>query len=200
MRTMPNKALLLANAGQCGGGGSAAAFLLERSQQNADSLGKRSRHVSGSRDAPDIVVLPPLLVGGTLIVGVVAHFLLWRVDLLPVLLARVLGLAVFVSSGVLAHFAHLALKRVGTNVLPTQPTTALAVDGPYRYTRNPLYIAAIGVYLSVTLWVNGLAPLLLLPLVVWGLHRGIVLREEAYLEAKFGAVYSSYRSRVPRWL
>jgi len=125
--------------------------------------------------------------------------LFWRVDLLPVLLARVLGLTVFVASGVLAHLAHLAFKRVGTSVFPTQPTTAIVVDGPYRYTRNPLYIAAIGVYLGVTLWVNGLAPLLLLPLLVLAIHRGIVVREEKYLESKFGTVYTSYRSRVPRW-
>ena len=153
-----------------------------------------------SRDAPDVVILPPVLVGGTLIVGLGIHWFLWQVDLLPVVLARVLGLLVFISSGLLAHFAHLAFKRVGTNVLPTQPTTAIAVDGPYRYTRNPLYLAAIGVYLGVALWVNAVAPLLLLPLVVWGLHRGIVLREERYLEDKFGAAYSAYRSRVRRWL
>jgi protein-S-isoprenylcysteine O-methyltransferase Ste14 len=156
--------------------------------------------MAGSRNVPDIVVLPPVLVGGTLIVGLIIHWFLWPVDILPVVLARVVGLSVFVASGLLAHFAHLAFKRVGTSVLPTQPTSAIAVDGPYRFTRNPLYVAAIGVYLGVTLWVNGLAPLLLLPLVVWGLHRGIVLREEAYLEAKFGAAYSSYRSRVRRWL
>lgn len=131
--------------------------------------------------------------------GVVIHFSFWRVDLLPFLFARVLGFTVFVASGVLAHFAHRAFKRVGTNVFPTQPTTAIVVDGPYRYTRNPLYVAAIGVYLGVTLWVNGLAPLLLLPFVVWGLHRGIVIPEERYLESKFGTVYTSYRSRVPRW-
>lgn len=153
-----------------------------------------------SRDAPDILILPPVLVGGILAIGLALHWLVWQVDLLPVVLARVLGGAVFVASGLLAHFAHLAFKRVGTNVLPTQPSTAIAVDGPYRYSRNPLYLAAIGVYLAVTLWVNGLAPLVLLPLVVWGLHHGVVLREEAYLDAKFGSAYSSYRSRVRRWL
>ena len=156
--------------------------------------------MADSRDAPDIVVLPPVLVGGMLVVGLGVHWFLWRVDLLPVVLARVLGLSIFVASGFLAHFAHLAFKRVGTNVLPTQPTTAIAVDGPYRYTRNPLYLAAIGVYVGITLWVNGLAPLLLLPVVVWGLHHGVVLREETYLETKFGGAYSSYRSRVRRWL
>ena len=152
-----------------------------------------------SRDAPDIVVLPPVLVGGTLLVGLLIHWFVWEVELLPVILARVLGLAVFVAAGLLAHFAHRAFQRVDTNVLPTRPTTAIAVDGPYKYTRNPLYLAAIGVYLGVTLWVNALAPLLLMPLVAWGLHRGVVLREEIYLERKFGAEYSAYRSRVPRW-
>ena len=152
------------------------------------------------RDTPNIVVLPPVLVGGTLLVGVAVHFMLWEIPLLPTLLARILGLAVFVSAGVLAHLAHLAMKRVGTNILPTQPTLALATDGPYRFTRNPLYIAAIGVYLGVTLWVNGLAPLLLLLPMALLLHWGIVLREERYLTAKFGPRYEDYRSTVRRWL
>jgi protein-S-isoprenylcysteine O-methyltransferase Ste14 len=153
-----------------------------------------------SADAPDIVVLPPVLVGGTLIVGVIIHFALWNVPLLPTLIARVAGLVIFVAAGILAHLSHLAMQRVGTNVLPTQPTLALATDGPYRYTRNPLYIAALGVYLAVSLWVNGVAPLVLLAPMGWALHRGVVLREEQYLTAKFGDAYREYQSRVRRWL
>lgn len=153
-----------------------------------------------SGDVPDIMVLPPVLVGGMLLIGVLIHYALWTVALLPTLLARVLGVVVFISAGVLAHLAHLAMKRVGTNVLPTQPTLALATDGPYRFSRNPLYIAAIGVYLGVTLWVNGLAPLLLMLPMTWLLHWGIVLREERYLESRFGNAYQSYRMTVRRWL
>ena len=153
-----------------------------------------------SRDAPRIVVLPPVLVGGTLSIGLAIHYLVWPVELLPVVFARVLGLSIFIASGLLAHRAHQAFKRVGTNVLPTQPATALATDGPYRYTRNPLYVAAIGVYLGVTLWANGLVPLLLLFPMAWLLHWGVVLREEQYLASKFGIAYDSYRSRVRRWL
>ena len=151
-------------------------------------------------DVPEIVVLPPVLVGGTLLVGVAIHYLLWTVTILPTMVARVLGLALFVSAGILAHLSHNAMKRVGTNVLPTRPTLALATDGPYRFTRNPLYLAAIGVYLGVTLWVDGLAPLLLLFPMVWMLHRGIVVPEERYLEAKFGDAYVRYRSLVRRWV
>jgi len=153
-----------------------------------------------SGDVPDIMVLPPVLVGGMLLIGVLIHYALWTVALLPTLLARALGVVVFISAGVLAHLAHLAMKRVGTNVLPTQPTLALATDGPYRFSRNPLYIAAIGVYLGVTLWVNGLAPLLLMLPMTWLLHWGIVLREERYLESKFGNAYQSYQMNVRRWI
>ncbi len=153
-----------------------------------------------SSDVPDIMVLPPVLVGGMLLIGVLIHYALWTVPLMPTVLARVLGVVVFTSAGALAHFAHLAMKRVGTNVLPTQPTLALATDGPYRFSRNPLYIAAIGVYLGVTLWVNGLAPLLLMLPMTWLLHWGIVLREERYLKAKFGNTYQSYQAAVRRWL
>ena len=152
------------------------------------------------REVPDIVVLRPVLVGGTMLVGVAVHYLFWPINVLPTLLSRVLGLVLFISSGILAHRAHRAMKRAGTNVLPTQPTLALATDGPFRFTRNPLYIAAIGVYLGVTLWVNSLVMLLLgVPMTVI-LHRGIVLREERYLETKFPRAYSEYRSRVKRWL
>ena len=153
-----------------------------------------------SNDVPDIMVLPPVLVGGMLLIGVLIHYSLWTVSLLPTVLARVLGVVVFLSAGILAHFAQLAMKRVGTPVLPTQPTLALATDGPYRFSRNPLYIAAIGVYLGVTLWVNGLAPLLLMMPMTWLLHWGIVLREERYLQTKFGNAYQSYQMTVPRWL
>ena len=151
-------------------------------------------------DTPNIVILPPVLVGGSLMIGIVIHYTIWTIPILPTVIARVLGFTVFVSAGLLAHLSHRAMRRVGTNVLPTRPTLALATDGPYRYTRNPLYVAAIGVYLGVTLWVDGWAPLVLLFPMAWLLHRGIVLREEQYLANKFGEEYRAYQSRVRRWL
>ena len=92
------------------------------------------------------------------------------------------------------------MERVHTNVFPTQPTLALATDGPFSFTRNPLYIAAIGVYLGVTLWVNSLVMLLLVIPMAIILHSGVVLREEQYLKAKFPEEYGGYQARVRRWL
>ena len=153
-----------------------------------------------SGDTPDIVVLPPVLVGSTLLVGIGLHYLVWPITLLPVVLARVLGVSVFIASGLLAHAAQRAMMRVGTNVLPTRPTLALAVDGPYRFTRNPLYLAAIGVALGISLWVDGVIPLLLLVPMIVILHWGVVTREEQYLARRFGSEYEAYRSRVRRWI
>ena len=153
-----------------------------------------------SADAPDIVILPPVLVGGTMIAGLIIHFAVWSVPLLPTVVARALGLTIFIASGIFARRAHRAMDRVGTNVFPTQPTLALATDGPYRRTRNPMYIAAIGGYLGVAIFVNGVIPLILLLPMIWILHRGVVLREEQYLARKFGEEYRAYQSRVPRWL
>jgi len=151
-------------------------------------------------DRPAILVLPPILVGGPLLIGVVVHYWLWTVTPLPIVPARIIGVVLFVSAGVLAHSAHNAMTRAGTNILPTQPALALVRDGPFRRTRNPLYIAAAGVYLGVAFWVDGLAPLVLFPLVLVGLHWAVVLPEERYLEAKFADVYRAYRSQVRRWL
>ena len=106
----------------------------------------------------------------------------------------------FVSAGMLAHSAHNAMTRAGTNIFPTQPALALVRDGPFRRTRNPLYIAAAGVYLGIAFWVDGLAPFVLFPLVLVGLHWAIVLPEERYLEGKFADEYRTYRAQVRRWL
>ncbi len=91
-------------------------------------------------------------------------------------------------------------RRAGTNIETHRPTETIVTDGPYRYSRNPLYIGLMSLYsgaavMGDSLWVLGLlAPLLVV------MHFGVILREEAYLERKFGDVYRAYRARVRRWL
>lgn len=114
-------------------------------------------------------------------------------------MARLLGVVGLLLSGLLARSAEAAMKRAGTNVRPDQPTLALVTDGPFRWTRNSLDLAAGGLYVSVALLVNTLWPLMLLAPLFGVLQWGVVRREERYLETKFGAVYRAYRSRVRRW-
>ena len=116
------------------------------------------------------------------------------------LTARVLGGTLLTLGAALGLAAVQTLRRAGTNVRPDQPTLRLVTAGPYRWTRNPIYIAGLTVYLGVACVINGPAPfLLLLPLVAL-LRSGIVLREERYLTAKFGEPYRLYKARVRRWL
>ena len=92
------------------------------------------------------------------------------------------------------------MLAAGTNIDPTLPTTAMVVSGPFQFSRNPLYVALTLVYLGLTLLANtGWGLVMLVPLLIV-MHRGVVLREERYLEHKFGESYRGYRSRVRRYL
>ncbi len=150
-------------------------------------------------DVPGVLVFPPLLFGVTLALGLLLH-LIYPVNLLPVLLARIAGTYILIASVWLALSVEAAMKRAGTNVRPDRPTLALVTDGPFRFTRNPLYVAGIGIYVGIALLVDTLWPLvLLIPLLVV-LAKGVIGREERYLEAKFGETYRNYKSRVRRWM
>ncbi len=88
----------------------------------------------------------------------------------------------------------------GTNVNPTLPTTSIVTTGPYRFTRNPLYLGLTMIYLGLTLAINTWWSLLLLVPVLFVMHFDVVLREERYLERKFGDTYRQYRAHVRRYL
>ena len=86
-------------------------------------------------DRPAILILPPILVGGVLFIGVLMHYWVWTITPFPIVPARILGALLFIGGGVLAHVAHNAMTRAGTNIFPTQPALALVRDGPFRRTR-----------------------------------------------------------------
>jgi len=157
------------------------------------------RNLVHNADRPDILVFPPILLGGSMLLGFVLDWL-HPVPLLPTVAARILGVTLFVVSGALAWSAQAVLRRAGTNINPNEPTLALVTDGPYRRTRNPLYLAGLGVCLGVACLVNGIAPFLLFVPLLALLHCGIVRREERYLGAKFGEAYRAYQNQVRRWL
>jgi protein-S-isoprenylcysteine O-methyltransferase Ste14 len=122
---------------------------------------------------------------------------------LPLLLPKTLR--TFLSGALLgigittATLAVREIKSAGTNVQPQQPTTALVVEGPYRFTRNPIYLSMTLIYSGLAILSNALWPLLLLPLPLQLLRRGVIEREEHYLEHKFGERYQRYKESVPRW-
>jgi protein-S-isoprenylcysteine O-methyltransferase Ste14 len=96
--------------------------------------------------------------------------------------------------------ALVAFRRARTTLIPNQPAAALVTTGPYRLTRNPMYVSLVALYLGITLLANSAWPLLLLPLVVIGIDRAVIAREERYLASAFPAEYGAYAKRVRRWL
>lgn len=114
----------------------------------------------------------------------------WRRSVAVVLLACALTLA---------GAAVLTLRRARTPVEPWKPTRSIVEHGPYALTRNPIYLAFLGVQLAYA-WARGnVWGMLLLPVSVALLHWGVITREERYLREKFGAPYDAYRQRVGRW-
>ena len=164
-------------------------------------VGQEPSSVSGAGEAArtaGVVAPPPLLYAVPLIVGL----LLQRWHALPIVAPgriTILGV-VLVLSGLVGAPAITAFRRASTSPKPWVPSTALVTSGPYRFTRNPMYLGFTLMYVGVAVWANTLWPFLFLPLVLVAMHYGVILREEAYMASTFGAAYDEYRTRVRRWL
>ncbi|EMS97418.1 isoprenylcysteine carboxyl methyltransferase [Agrobacterium tumefaciens str. Cherry 2E-2-2] len=91
-------------------------------------------------------------------------------------------------------------RRLGTNIPPSQPTTLIATTGPYRWTRNPMYLGMALIYAGLAIGFDGPIAFALLPLVLIAIQTQVIVREERYLEAKFGDEYRRYKAEVRRWL
>jgi len=155
--------------------------------------------MSDAPDSPGVVVPPPLIYATAIVLGLLLRRV-WPMRFLPDHLAALLGPAVVVAAVGLVLAAIGLFRRAGTRPEPWRPTTAIVVSGPYRFTRNPMYVAMALVVIGAGVWANTLWPLLLLPAVLPAIDRGVIAREERYLERKFGEEYRAYKSRVRRWL
>jgi protein-S-isoprenylcysteine O-methyltransferase Ste14 len=150
-------------------------------------------------DNPGVVAFPPLILGSFVAAGIGMHFIL-PVRLLPYWTAFGIGIGLALLSATLALWAKRVMDEAGTNVRPDQPTLAIVRDGPYRFTRNPMYLALCLIQVAIGFVVNDwVAVLLVIPLTLV-LHFGVILREERYLTAKFGEQYLELKRRVRRWI
>ena len=151
------------------------------------------------RDAPGVIAPPPLIFVTGLAIGFGLEALLPSASL-PHALTWPLGGALLLAGLILARSFVAAFRRADMAVHPAKPTTAIVTTGPYRLSRNPGYLGMTLAYagiavLSGALWrFVSLVPTLVL------IDRGVIAREEQYLEQKFGAEYAGYMARVRRWL
>lgn len=150
-------------------------------------------------DTAGVIAPPPLLAVGFLLLGYLLD-LARPVPLLPAPAQYVIGAVLILPAIALVVSGMLCFRRAGTHVEPYKPTTALVTDGPYRWSRNPLYVALLLAYAGTAIAVDSAWMLALVPPFFLVLRYGVVAREERYLERKFGQAYVDYKAKVRRWL
>ena len=146
-----------------------------------------------------VIAPPPIIFLALLLAGVEMDVLVPAPFLNDVVQA-VLGSALIASALGLAGWCIWLFRRAETPVEPYKPTLHLVEGGPYRFTRNPIYLALVVAFLGAafaidTLWLFGL-----LPVLVAALHWGVIRREERYLMGLFGEAYLAYCNKVRRWI
>ena len=151
------------------------------------------------QDAPNVIAIPPLIYLAFLAVGFVLDYL-FPVPMMPDRFQYWLGFGIMIGSLFIVTFVLRKFRKAETQFDPRKPTTAIITTGPYRFSRNPSYVSLTMLYLGIAIaadsvWVlAGLIPTLVV------MHYGVILREEQYLEDKFGEEYLRYRRSVRRWL
>jgi protein-S-isoprenylcysteine O-methyltransferase Ste14 len=155
--------------------------------------------MSNDRDTAGVILPPPLLLLAALIVGLALGYL-WPLPFASASLRYPVAAVLAVAGAALAGTAMLGFRRAGTPVEPWRTTTALVVEGPYRFSRNPIYAGGALVYVALALVLDEAWLLIALVPSLVALHYGVILREERYLETKFGDDYRRYKTQVKRWL
>jgi protein-S-isoprenylcysteine O-methyltransferase Ste14 len=148
-----------------------------------------------------VLIPPPLLLMGTLVAGLRLNRA-WPRRLYPLAAHgpfRLAGLVAMAAAAALVFSATSFFLLRRTTLAPHGRAGALIVDGPYRVSRNPMYLGLTLLYLGVTLATGAAWPLLLLPLPLWVIDRRVIPFEEQTLEGIFGDAYRAYQRRVRRW-
>jgi protein-S-isoprenylcysteine O-methyltransferase Ste14 len=144
-------------------------------------------------------LFPPAIAAVSVLVGVGLQYL-WPLPLAAQPAGRWIGGALILAWAVLAGFALGVFRRAGTTPNPTGEVTAFVINGPYRFTRNPMYLGLLLLQGGMAFVLGNAWVLLLSVLSFILLDRIVIAGEERYLEAKYGAAYVDYRRHVRRWL
>ena len=151
------------------------------------------------RDSPGVVAPPPLIYPGPLVLGLLLNERL-PVPFLPRKMTRGLGWPLLGSGVLLMTWFLWTLRSAGTPVNPQKPVSSLVTDGPLQYTRNPSYLSMAMIYTGIASLASAFWAILFLPATLAVIRRGVIEREERYLERRFGEEYLRYKGRVRRWI
>jgi len=157
-----------------------------------------SRVVRVSSGAP-VRLIPPVVYFGPF--GLMWALSWWRPWTIPGGGAlTLLGLVLVLSGIALTLWSVVTLTRAHTTFIPWDQVTSMVSTGPFRFSRNPIYLADAIAYLGGSLLIHSFWPLVVLPVVLWVMRSQVIDREERYLTERFGDTYREYQLRVRRWL
>ena len=145
------------------------------------------------------VVRPPLVVLASLLSGVVLD-VAWPLPFVPHVLRPPVGGLLVALAAALFTYSIRQLRMAGTPVPGNKPTTAIVRTGPYRVSRNPIYLAFFALHAGLAVWVDSLWLVATLIATVAIIVVVVVPREERYLTERFGPEYLEYKAWVRRWL
>ena len=150
-------------------------------------------------DNPGVIAFPPLIWLVNAVISVLVHLFL-RLPIMKYSFCLVCGIVLIILAPTLALSVLRTMKAAGTNVQPSEPTLTIVRRGPFRFTRNPMYLALCLVQIALGFFLNDWITLLFVVPLALISHYGVVLREERYLTAKFGEPYLQYKRGVRRWI
>jgi protein-S-isoprenylcysteine O-methyltransferase Ste14 len=161
------------------------------------------QHDDASSAAGDVanlgLVRPPFVYLISIISGAAVQVAM-PLSFLPGTLAVPLGVSLIAIAIALLLYSVAKFRAANTPVPARKPTTAIVRTGPYRFSRNPIYLAFSLFQLGMAIWVNSAWLLVTLVVAVALMQYVVIPREEQYLERKFGAEYLDYKASVRRWL
>lgn len=150
-------------------------------------------------DHAHVIASPPLITFGIIAIGIALHAAL-PASVLPRDISRGIGLALLIASVVPGMSALLYMLRARTTTLPRRAVSALVTSGPFRYSRNPIYLSFVLFHAGLAFLMDSLVMLALLPVLMLILTKYVIEREETYLTRQFGDEYARYCASVRRWL
>jgi len=150
--------------------------------------------------SPGVRFPPPLIHLGAILTGAALGVPLPQQAPWPPRGGGVLGVLFVVAALLLNISGFMALRRAGTTIRPDRGATALVTGGPYRFSRNPLYISLALMHAGVSIWARSVWALVMLVPALILVDRFVIRREERHLQEVFGGAYRDYRRRTRRWL
>jgi len=151
-------------------------------------------------DTANVRIRPPIAWTVAVLAGLALNWLLPLPFVPAAVPAGWLGATVFALALALFAWAIATIARAGSNVPTNLPTTTIVDTGPYRFTRNPIYLGMVLGLIGLAIALNSLWLLLAVVPFVLVIRYAVIAHEEAYLQRKFGDVYRRYSVRVRRWL